>query len=210
MRTRLRDDVGFFIQASIARATETGDKTKAPFWALARTMFPIAESLAFLLFGGVLEKETSKRLSRFIHDELGAKNPNYQPLASVICQVWRHGLTHCDEPPVLIVDAPVIDGANGVYDLSNARSISWKLALGNPSDHLKVVKVGNQSAQFTFCLLSFFQDLYAVVDDDNRWAGFAPSEISNRYNEWTSKFLDGSSPNSEKGKAAAEIRKLLP
>ena len=200
IRDRLVDDVGFLLGAS--RSAQ-----KTPNWALARSMWPIAESLGFLLYGGPLEGQTSPRLSRFIREELGSRNPEYAKIASVICQVWRHGLTHSDEPPFLVIDAPI--GATG-RDWINARAMSWKLVLWAPRHHLAITSFGTQSAQFTFCLDQFYEDLLAVVNDQPRWAGFQPDAVKNRYNEWCAKFIDNPSAGSEKALAAQEIRTVLP
>lgn len=203
VRNRLEGDVGYLLEAS--RRDQ-----RAPFWALSRTMFPIAESIAYLLYGGNLEGETAARLSRLIREELSRTNAGYGQLASVICQVWRHGLTHADEPPFLVIDAPVIGPGSEERDFAQSRSMSWKLVLWQPDQHLSLVKATNQSAQFTFCLDRFYEDLRIVVNDGPRWSGFAVDEVKDRYNSWAAKYLDNPNPASEKGRAAQEIRALLP
>lgn len=200
VRDRLVDDVGYLLSAC-------GRDNKAPFWALCRTMFPVAESIAYLRYGGELEKDTAARLSKFIHDELGSISAEYASLSSVICQVWRHGLTHTDEPPVLVAGAPAHPGS-GTRDMTGARGMSWKLAIGS-SDHLQVLVVNDQTAQFTFCLVRFYNDLLTSLEP-NRWAHMPVDEVKNRYNLWTVKYLDSTNPNSEKGKAETQIRAFLP
>lgn len=178
---------------------------KAPFWALARSMFPIAESLAWLLHPDETAG-TSARLSWLLREVIGSTEPGYKDLASIICQVWRHGLTHGDEPPFLIIDCPQVAG--GGRDFSKAKSMSWKLALGS-SNHLKVIKHSTQSGQFTFCLVHFYSHLLGVTNDQALWSNLPPGQAMSRYNAWSTKFLDVSN-GSEPKKAADELRALLP
>lgn len=200
VQERLQNDVGFFVNQCI-------QQRQAPFWALARTMFPIAESLAYLLYGDN-PRGTAARLSRFIREELGSSNPNYIPLASIICQVWRHGLTHGDEPPFLVVGA--ITDATGARDFSSAKAMSWKLAFGAQNQHLQVQALNPQTSQFTFCLTTFFADLQLVTADTGRWSGFPSDEVKDRYNKWCSKFVDDPGQSAESQLAGDEIRALMP
>lgn len=199
VRSRLQNDIPPLI------VTAQKMQAQAPFWAIARTLFPIAESLAWLLHADA-STGTSARLSWFLRDVLSSHNPAYRDLASIICQVWRHGLTHGDEPPFLVTGSSV--AAGGGRDFAAAKSMSWKLALGS-GDHLKVLKATPQSGQFTFCLVHFYNDLSAVTNDAALWAGISPGQGRERYNHWAVKFLDEEN-GAEPRRAAAELDALLP
>lgn len=198
VRTRLHDDVirlfhlcssnGFF-----------------PLWLLSRSMFPIAESIAALLYGNV-PGQTSATLAKFIHDDLGAIDGRYKPLASTLCQVWRHGLTHHDEPPYLIVRPATQDPLTANAD---TRAVSWRLAFNDPANHMTFATYG-QTVHFTFSLTTFLEHLAQVLDDQAKWAGLPQGIVKDRYNEWLVKVLDENKPNSEAGKAAGEILAVLP
>lgn len=113
------------VEPLLITAQEMGEK--APFWAIARILFPVAESLAWLLHAEE-NTGTSARLSWLLREVLSNRKSAYRDMASIICQVWRHGLTHGDEPPLLVIDSPMT--ASGERETSNAKAMSWKLALG--------------------------------------------------------------------------------
>ena len=203
VRSRLQNDLLPLL------VTAQGMQAQAPFWAIARTLFPIAESLAWLLDGGEIPG-TSARLSWFFREVLSRDNPGYRDLASIICQVWRHGLTHGDEPPLLVIDCPV--DANGVRNFEAGKSMSWKLALVG-KDHLEVLRAPlrrgtPQEGRFTFCLVHFYDELIAVTDDAALWKGIAEGLVKDRYNHWAVKYLDDEN-GAEPKEAAEELRRLL-
>lgn len=170
-----------------------------PFWAIARTLFPIAESVAWLLIPG--NHGTSERLSELFNTRLAAVNSQYADVSHIICQIWRHGLTHGDEPPALVVQAP---------NPLDQRAMSWRLILSAHSSHLSLLQVDQMNGQVTFSLESFYGDLLAICRDPASIQCFAPGEVSDRYNTWTIKEIDISSGTGEQRKAATQIKALLP
>jgi len=198
--SRLQDDIGFLIKVSLENGV-------TPFWALARSMFPIAEFLAYLL-DQTSETSTSKRLSTFIRDVLGQRNAGYVPLASIICQVWRHALTHTDVPPVVLVRSPLNpDNGSRAFSL-DSRSMSWSLNIG-AGNHLQITKHGDQSASFVFDLKAFYEDLVRVVLDVNLWATLPKDSVMHKYNGWSVVALDEKN-GQEAAKATDELLQLLP
>ena len=170
-----------------------------PFWAIARTLFPIAESVAWLLIPGNFG--TSERLSGLFNSQLAALNGQYAKVSHIIGQIWRHGLTHGDEPPALVVQA-----ANPL----DQRLMSWRLILNANGSHLSLLKIGQTVGQVTFSLESFHDDLLALCRDPASIQGFAPGEVSDRYNSWTVQVIDVGTGTAEQKKAANQIKTLLP
>lgn len=199
VKTRLVEDVGGLLQLCSSQGF-------FPLWLLSRSMFPIAESIAALLYGNSAN-DTAATLSRFIKDDLGAIDGRYIPLASVLCQVWRHGLTHHDEPPFLIV-RPATQGPL-TFD-PDTRAVSWALSFNDPQGHMTFDTSLGTTLQFIFSLTTFFEHLVAVLDDPVKWGVFQGDEVMNRYNEWAIKILDHTRVNSETGKAATEILAIIP
>lgn len=185
IETRLRDDVGFLIDASKR-------ENRAPFWAITRSLFPVAESLASLL---TPHESSAKQLSQFIETILGDINPKYKTVCHVVCQIWRHRLTHSDVPPLLA---------------SDGKKVGWCTELRASPTHLDVSIHTATEASVTFCLESFYQDLLAVCADPASLARRPTGDIMKQYNEWLTKSLSkGAGPKAER-KAACQIHRLLP
>jgi hypothetical protein len=88
--------------------------------------------------------------------------------------------------------------------------MSWKLLLLADLDHLDVWKIDAMNGQVKFSLESFYQDLLAICRDPQSIVGFAPNEVSDRYNQWTVKTLDATNGTQEQKKTAQQIEGLLP
>lgn len=162
---------------------------------LCRRIFPIAESIAFLLYGGN-ENETSQRLSRFLREELGKIYPGYEHSASVICQMWRHGIMHSDEPPSLVINAP-LDASTQQRDWSKAIVCVWGLGMGMPQgtkwiNHLVFSKVEDGTVSISFQLDVFIDHLIQVLDDGEIWKSLPVNTVKERYCSWCYRFLDDS------------------
>ena len=187
---RLQDDFPPLFQVYENQAT-------APFWVFCRALFPIAESLASLLLGGQIPDSTSQRLSRFLRDFLGPQRDGYNYSANIITQMWRHSLTHGDEPPCLVIDGQM--------------SLSWALILNHSDNHLGFLAIGERNAQFQFSLFDFYEDLLAVALDRTALAGLAEDEVRDRYNSWTVKHfpIQGTRPSRSEQDAESELRALF-
>lgn len=170
------------------------------FWAICRTLFPIAESIAFLLLPPL--SGTSERLSELFNQQLAARNPRYGDVSYIICQIWRHGLTHGDEPPTLVLRK----NAGPLDD----RAMSWRLLLPAQPTHLTILNVNDQSAMLGFSLESFYDDLLSICRDPNAIAGIAAGVVAAKYNHWTVKEIQMTAGTQEERKAATQIDTLLP
>lgn len=186
---RLKNDVGIILSDSIRNH-------RTPFWALARMLFPIAESLSDLL--GYRKSGTSQGLSEFFNKELVKRNARYADTSHIICQIWRHGLTHGDEPPAL-----AMKDSKGVNKVC-----VWRVILNSSPDHLKVSKVKANHVQVTFSLEDFYNDLLCICTNRAVIQAKSANDVADRYNQWTVKNL-GNNRKEEK-LAAAQIDKLVP
>lgn len=175
----------------------------APFWVLVRSLFPIAESIAYLL---LLETETetktkssAKQLSGFFNNQLSEINPDYASVSHIVCQIWRHGLIHGDE-------APIIRMSNS--DSKYPYVMSWMLTLSKDPRHLKVLRYG-PAGQVVFSLEDFFDDLVTVCRNPNSISSRLPGEVAKRYNEWGVKELTLKSKIKEESEAATQLKTIL-
>jgi hypothetical protein len=93
--TRLKDDVGNIIELiKTEKAKGEGNRwsNTAPFWAVARLLFPIAEAVGFLIHG----EAHTRNLIEVIENEFESVRPGYNGKAETIAKLFRHSLTHTD------------------------------------------------------------------------------------------------------------------
>lgn len=177
---RLQDDVGRLIDASKSIAAAHGT---APFWALARTLFPVVEALGDLMYGST---STADNLVKAI-EELENTRQGYKGKAAIIALLHRHSLAHTDEMRVL---------------KSGGKVVEWRLALGHPREHLKVESVTPTKAKLTFDLTAFYEDILALCQS-NTTRNFG-GQAASRYNAWTELDLDSKTKLTGTEKRAAK------
>lgn len=183
---RLQGDVGRLIQASTAIAQADGT---APFWALVRMLFPVAESLGDLMHQS---EHSSDNLLKGI-EALEGVRPGYKDKAAILALLYRHSLMHTDEMRSLNAGGKVVE---------------WRLAFSEPADHLKVDRVDAKTVRITLDLTSFYDDLLAIcqANTKNSFGGKAAA----RYNAWTEFDLDAKSKlSSTEKRARQEITALF-
>ena len=95
---RLEGEVGGIVD--LVKQSNSKGHPLTPHWALLRCLFPIAESVADLIYHDK-SKGTALRLVRVLQNEFQAERTGYQPVASIITHLYRHCLTHQDEMRVL-------------------------------------------------------------------------------------------------------------
>jgi hypothetical protein len=78
---RLEGDVGGILKAVLAGRVLAGDRPHVPFWALARTMLPIAESIADLVYRS---SNTAEQLVKVLATEFEAVRPGYKDVAATL------------------------------------------------------------------------------------------------------------------------------
>lgn len=186
---RMEEDIG----ALIAHCVENRQWST---YALVRSLFPIAESLAALLCPEPDPQRTSAQLSWFIKDVLGQVNPRYALVAHCLCQLARHSLTHTDEIPIL--------------KLPDGRKLGLVVGLFCSEDHLSTYKQPGRKGLkvLQLDLLCFYEDLLTVARDIEQVNRLPAGTVSDRYDQWQIKWLPEPG-DSELGKAAAEMTALL-
>jgi hypothetical protein len=103
---RLESEVGQLIRL-IGEAKQRGVfRQTAPFWALIRMMFPIAESLGDLIHR---QDQTVVNLESVLKTEFEAVRPGYHRIAATLTALYRHSLTHHDELRMLVTGGVEVD-----------------------------------------------------------------------------------------------------
>ncbi len=142
-------------------------RSYSPFWLLARSMFPVAESIGDLIYKS---SKTSENLEKFIDNDLSKIDPIYKNKGKLIALLYRHSLMHQDEPRSI---------HGGSY------TIDWQIAFFNGTNHLKVLAKDGRSRSCTmsFDLRSFYNDLILLLE---KYKLNGPKRgVVSRYNSWT-------------------------
>jgi hypothetical protein len=136
-----------------------------PFWALVRMMFPVAESIADLIYR--LDNATSENLRKVLAKEFGEVRPEYKGKAAILAMLYRHSLTHQDEPRMLRV---------------GKRAVGWLMSGAEDHRHLETIRVTRQTMMIHFQPRQFFKDIIKVCENAEgaKWAGL----VRRRYNGW--------------------------
>lgn len=177
VRDRLQRDVGRIIRLEIILAWLTHT---APFWALARMLFPIAEAIGDLMY-------QSAGLVKGI-EELKSIRPGYGGKAAILAQLFRHPLMHTDE--LRKVTTP------------NGKTVVWRLGFREPQIHLREERLDPDRIRISFDLTTFYHDLLALCAN-NASKSFG-GRARDRYNAWLTRKLDPSEKQ-----AIAEIEDLF-
>ena len=185
IRQRLQDDIGALIDSSRTIAPVEGS---APFWALARALFPIAESIGDLVFRS---DGTSENLIKAL-EELDAIRNGYNGKAAIIALLYRHSLTHTDEVRKL---------------RTRHRVVGWRLAFDEPAEHLKV-EYREGTAIVGFDLTTFYDDLVSLCRTLEKRE--MHGKAIKRYKSWTELDLVAKTKLSKAEKQTLkEINKLV-
>ena len=166
---RLEGDVGGLLALLLASwrsaRTESKKPDLTPFWAFARMLFPIAESIGDLIYRN--DSLTVMNLTSILENEFERVRPGYKGKANVIAQMYRHSLTHTDEMRALYYPR---------------KTITWKLSLDEAADHLKVRKLARGRKQLQFDLTAFYEDVRQVclTARGGKWG----RKVAQRYNGW--------------------------
>lgn len=161
---RLEGDVGRLLGVWRWALSEGQVVGFAPFWAFARMLFPIAESIGDLIYRN---NSTVRNLTSVLENEFDKVRAGYKGKANVIALMYRHSLTHTDEMRSLRF---------------GRKTINWVLSLGRPGDHLALRKVGRGRRALRFDLTAFYEDLRQVCSNAQarKWG----RKVVQRYNEW--------------------------
>lgn len=163
IKERLETDVGKIISFVVAERTEGRDW--CPWFGLLRMLFPIAESLGNLLYN----ESSSKNLTMIMAEELSKYNEGYRSFPNTITLLYRHSLTHQDEPRIVLL---------------KSAQWGWKFSFYNKSRHLQVDQSseGDPMQRIEFDVTQFYDDLIQLCDDLAK-RNFNRTIIE-RYNEW--------------------------
>ena len=164
---RLEGDVGTIMKLILnAKILGAAFKDTAPFWALIRMMFPIAESVGDLIHR---QDSTVRNLTLVLQNQFGT---GYKDKANILAVLYRHSLTHQDEMRCLLTDK---------------KEVIWIVTYGVKGSHLEVKLEGN-NITVHFDTTAFYDDLVKVVQaaEKGTWSG----EVMNRYNSWLTLDLD--------------------
>jgi hypothetical protein len=186
---RLEGDVGTIITAVLREKTNGRWPDTAPLWALVRMMFPIAESLADLVYR---TEKTADNLRRLFEREFEGVRRGYAGKAAILTLLFRHSLTHTDELRSL---------------RSAGVEVGWKLSFAMPGGHLQVGRSGAGEYGIWFDTTAFYDDLAAVCRNQisSAWGG----AVMARYNGWLLLDLDAKPKLSSTETAATqEIARL--
>ena len=166
VKERLQHDVGMLINL-VLKEKQINSDLVAPFWAFARMLFPVAESIGDLIYRG----SSSDNLVNLFKNDLSKYNENYAKVAGLVTLMYRHSLTHQDEMRSLMDE--------------NTRCYGWGLGFANTLSHLEILDLDRgRSIPVTiqFDLGQFYDDLLRVLDDKLKddFCGKA----GRRYEEW--------------------------
>jgi len=160
---RLKGDVGTIIKlVSVGKKQRLFEKT-APFWALARMMFPIAEAV-----GDLIHQSTSvKNLISVLRQEFETERKGYAGKAACIALLYRHSLTHTDELRKIVV---------------GTTEVKWRISYRENRKHLELVTESPGIHRINFDTTAFYTDILAVCKAAKRksWGG----SVMRRYNSW--------------------------
>ena len=164
VKNRLVDDVGGIL------LTNRIDGLFTPFWAVARMLFPIAESIGDLIYQNDIHPTIN--LEQVFQNEFEEARIGYKNKANLIAQLYRHSLTHTDE----------------LRELKHNEMIcTWLLALDRSANHLSSERLSENVIRIHFDLLQFYDDIKKVLDNlvIKAAKNTFNDKIKERYNGWT-------------------------
>ena len=186
--TRLEDDVGTILQLILKGKKEGLFPGTAPFWALLRMTFPIAEAVGDLIHRN---NSTAQNLQSVLENELEEVRSGYRGKAVILTLLFRHSLTHTDELRRLII---------------GQREVEWSVSWSKQTSHLSLLNdVPGVDVVIRFDTTAFYEDLVDVCHHamDKTWGG----QVMKRYNGWLTFDIDEASKRVKKS-AIDELTKL--
>ena len=185
--TRLEDDVGTILKL-IPKGKEEGFfPDTAPFWALLRMTFPIAEAVGDLIY---CNNSTAQNLQSVLENEFEAVRSGYRGKAVILTLLFRHSLAHTDELRTLII---------------GEREVGWWVSWSEQTSHLSLLNVPGIDVVIRFDTTAFYEDLVAVCHNvmGKQWDG----QVMRRYNGWLTLDIDKTTERVKKS-AIDELTKL--
>ena len=169
---RLENDVGTILQLILRGKKEGLFPDAAPFWALLRMTFPIAEAVGDLIYRN---KSTALNLQSVLENEFEAVRAGYQGKAAILTLLFRHSLAHTDELRTLV---------------RGKREVGWLVSWSGQQKHLMSHNVRGMDV-IHFDTTAFYDDLVAVCRKamGKTWDG----QVMKRYNEWLMFDIDNTS-----------------
>jgi hypothetical protein len=184
---RLERDVGTLIQLVNEAQNRGYFGNTAPFWALVRMTFPIAESIGDLIYQ---DSNTSNNLISVLENEFGTVRVAYRGKAKILAQLYRHSLTHQDELRIL---------------LTGGKECGWVVSFDERPQHLKVTHLPPRIS-IQFDTTAFYDDIAAVCR--SAMAKHWSDQVKTRYNSWLMYDLDRDKRRPRIADVIAEIVKL--
>ncbi len=198
LRVRLVSDVGYLISL-IEEKRLINENAPIPFWALLRTLFPIAESIGFLVHNS---DKSVNNLTLIFSNNLVKYNDGYQKLANTLVIMYRHALMHTDIVRIIQYD-----------DVQ----VGWVVDFDEGNKHLRIFpsntgfknrnngSTGVLKFFIWFDIKQFYDDLLSLCRDlEESGVG---GQAKERYNSWQIYFLDERQKVDQKAKT--EIREML-
>lgn len=167
--SRLEGDVGTILKL-IPKGKEEGFfPDTAPFWALLRMTFPIAEAVGDLIYR---KTSTAQNLQLVLENEFEVVRSGYRGKATILALLLRHPLTHTDELRRLVI---------------GEREIGWSVSWSDPTKHLVSRNIRGMDI-IHFDTTAFYEDLVAVCQNamGKPWGG----QVMKRYNGWLTFDID--------------------
>ena len=160
-----------------------------PFWALMRTMFPIAESLGDLIYRK--DQATAQNLRSILENEFESVRLGYAANAAILALLYRHSLTHHDELRTIV---------------SGSREVGWRVSSADDTNHLQVHTASPGLFIIEFQPRAFYSDIVKVCAQaaTRTWGG----KVMARYNGWMLLDLASVSQNSTVKAARRELASL--
>ena len=182
---RLKSEVGSLIKLISVGKKQGMFKKTAPYWSLARMMFPIAEAVGDLIH----QQKPVKNLVLVLRDQFEKQRPGYAGKAACIAFLYRHSLMHTDELRKLV---------------HGATEVRWRISYRENSRHLKLETISPGVYRIYLDTTAFYTDILAVCKNAKcqPWGG----KVLNRYNSWLSLTLTKATWNEEE--ALKEIAKF--
>ena len=181
---RLEGDVGTILQLISKGKKEGFFPDTAPFWALLRMTFPIAEAVGDLIY-----HSTALNLQSVLENEFEAVRAGYRGKAAILTLLLRHPLAHTDELRTLVI---------------GQREVGWLVSWSGQQKHLMHHNVRGMDV-IHFDTTAFYDDLVAVCRKamGKTWDG----QVMKRYNEWLTFDIDNTSKRIKES-AINELTKL--
>ena len=165
VHTHLTNDVGTILTLIEACRGSGAKPDFTPYWALMRMMFPVAESLGDLIYQ--TPNQTAQNLKKVLETQFQNVRGKYSGKAAILTQLFRHSLTHSDEPRTL---------------MAGTKEVGWTVTYNSRGSHLDVTHPSPNIVLIQFDVTAFYDDLESVclnaMDEET------DPKIVSQYNSW--------------------------